>query len=272
MTVHKELVQSIGPGGIFSQREGRGTPVLLIHGILCDHTYYNGLAGCLKDSCRVITYDRRGYGESVYDGEDYSLKAQAEDAASVLENEEPVFAVGHSAGGIVAAELAVRYPGKVKGLLLIEPGFAFCEAGAASLRAWNEELMGYIRDKRLGMVMKAFAGRAGAPGKGPARAALTKEALVRAKRNLENFAYGEIQDIQGCRPAEEDLRNLTCPVTAGVTELGQNGFFGTICREDAALMGWPIRYFPGNHNSLTEYPEEYAKGILGLLGAMEMQR
>ena len=58
---------------------GSGAAVLLIHGALSDHTFFSGVAEYLSKSCKVISYDRKGYGENPLDCQaDYSLAAQAE--------------------------------------------------------------------------------------------------------------------------------------------------------------------------------------------------
>ena len=71
---------------LYSYSTGAGTPLLMIHGIISDGSFFDEAASFLADEYQVISYDRRGYGRST--GEkwtDFSVGAQAEDAARILE-------------------------------------------------------------------------------------------------------------------------------------------------------------------------------------------
>ena len=69
---------------------------------------------------RMISVDRLGMGASRKGGFESSLAAQAEAFWPLLEKEtQPVIVVGHSYGGAVASKLAMEYPEKLKGLVLV---------------------------------------------------------------------------------------------------------------------------------------------------------
>jgi len=73
---------------------------------------------------RVISYDRRGCARSERPNpyERTTVTEQADDAAALLDALEaaPAVVIGRSYGGAVAVDLALRYPDKVRALVLLE--------------------------------------------------------------------------------------------------------------------------------------------------------
>ncbi len=86
-------------------RSGRGPPLLLVHGMVADHsTTWQRVRPLLEERFTVHILDRRGRGESG-DGPEYALEREAEDVASVVDAiGKPTYLVGHSFGGLVTLE------------------------------------------------------------------------------------------------------------------------------------------------------------------------
>ena len=103
---------------------GEGPNVLLIHGTSTPGSGWGRVSEELSGSCRVVTYDRRGYGSTVGDPTTDN-QVHARDAAAVLRAVDagPATVVGWSRGGSIALELALADPELVQGLVLVEPGF-----------------------------------------------------------------------------------------------------------------------------------------------------
>lgn len=99
---------------------GAGSPVLFIHGTAA--RIWGNLFDRIASTHRAIQYDRRGFGDSVHPPI-ADLSRHAEDAAALLEavGAASAVVVGWSIGGVIAAELAVRHPSRVRGLVLLEP-------------------------------------------------------------------------------------------------------------------------------------------------------
>lgn len=104
--------------------EGHGPGVLLIHAGGADSSNWGGIATTLREHCRVITYDRRGYGNSA-PAEKPALSDHAADAVAILEQVAagPATIVGLSAGATIALQVAVTRPDLVHGMVLHEPPF-----------------------------------------------------------------------------------------------------------------------------------------------------
>jgi|RhiMethySRZTD1v2_1073278.scaffolds.fasta_scaffold106478_2 pimeloyl-ACP methyl ester carboxylesterase len=99
---------------LFYAEAGSGEPpVLLVHGLACDHTAMAPLFTYFRRNHRVITVDLRGHGESDKPEQDYTMATFADDLAWIcgeLGIEKPIV-IGHSMGGVIAVELAARFPG-----------------------------------------------------------------------------------------------------------------------------------------------------------------
>ncbi len=103
-----------------SERPGAGDGpwsdliVVLVHGALDRGSSFGRVARHLAD-LHVVTYDRRGYADSLGTGPASDVAQQAEDLAEVVHGRRGVV-IGHSLGGVVAlafAERATTPPGAV---------------------------------------------------------------------------------------------------------------------------------------------------------------
>src|SRR3984957_16717938 len=98
--------------------EGRGPPLILIHGIGASRHSWDGLIQYLKDDFRCVSYDLRGHGRSPLAKPPYSLDDLVEDL-EVLRRElhiEKAHFAGHSLGGMIGPAYARRYPERVLSL------------------------------------------------------------------------------------------------------------------------------------------------------------
>jgi pimeloyl-ACP methyl ester carboxylesterase len=100
---------------------GEGTPLLFIHGVGTPGVLWQADLADLAADCRVIVYDRRGYGASSESPRDW--RAHREDAAALLDKlaAKPAVVVGYSGGAMIALDLALQRPGLVRELVLLDP-------------------------------------------------------------------------------------------------------------------------------------------------------
>lgn len=154
---------------LFYERAGRGERELLfVHGWCCDRTAFQPQVDHFARTDAVTALDLRGCGQSDSPESGYEIRDFADDLAQfcrVVRIEKPVV-VGHSLGGMVAVELAARYPSLPRALVLLDPGpidplpetVKIFSAAAEQLdgpggedvrRVWVEEIAAGTRDEEL---------------------------------------------------------------------------------------------------------------------------
>lgn len=125
-TIETDASRVVSPDGteIAYVTGGVGPPLVLVHGVLGDHTRWGALRPHLEPSCTVHTMDRRGRGASG-DAEAYAAEREFEDVAAVVDAVAssagaPVDLYGHS-GGASFAMGAAGLTANVRRLVLYEP-------------------------------------------------------------------------------------------------------------------------------------------------------
>ena len=110
---------------LFYEQEGSGDPPLVfIHGWCCDHTFFQPQFAYFKAAHTVTALDLRGCGRSDRPAGGYDIPTLADDVAWLcreLRLAKPVV-IGHSLGGMIAIELAARYPSLPAAVVADDPG------------------------------------------------------------------------------------------------------------------------------------------------------
>lgn len=98
-----------------------GAPIVLLHAGVCDRRMYRAQLGGLSAHGKIIAYDRRGFGETRAEKEDYSSVEDLKAVMDAATDGMPALLVGCSQGGGVALDMALRYPSYVRALILVAP-------------------------------------------------------------------------------------------------------------------------------------------------------
>jgi pimeloyl-ACP methyl ester carboxylesterase len=106
--------------------EGKGEPILLIHGfasnLLTNWVDPGWVRLLVQTGRRVIAYDNRGHGKSekLYDPEAYGAPTMAEDARLLLDHLaiEKADVMGYSMGARISAFLVLAHPARVRSAIL----------------------------------------------------------------------------------------------------------------------------------------------------------
>jgi 3-oxoadipate enol-lactonase len=132
---------------LYYERHGQGEPLLLITGFTISAAIFEPVLGLYTPRFECIVYDNRGAGRSGVPLWPTSMPELAADAAGLLDalGLESAHVYGVSMGGMVAQELAIRFPERVRGLVLAgtTPG------GPRALRPNARELADLARGRSL---------------------------------------------------------------------------------------------------------------------------
>jgi proline iminopeptidase len=120
----RELFVRVGRARLFVRDAGHGLPIIVLHGGPdFDHEYLLPDLDRLAERFRLVYYDQRGRGRS-FSGEgpsEVTLASEMEDLDRVREwtGSDSVTVLGHSWGGVLAMEYAIRHAARVSSLILM---------------------------------------------------------------------------------------------------------------------------------------------------------
>lgn len=239
--------------------EGKGAPVVLLHGFPFRREIWRSPMDALKGSRRVIAPDLCGFGESAPRPGAVPMDRFAGDVHALLQQlgTGPVALVGHSMGGYVALAFARRFPRMLRGLALVATrAGADAPEAAAARRATAEK----VRAQGVGVVVEAMAPKMLSP-------ASQDPAL--AERTRRFMAPLEPQGVIGALLGMADRPDAT-PGLAGISvpSLAITGADDVLIpaaeseRMARAIRGARLEILPGaGHLVFLEQPEAFNRAL-----------
>jgi len=101
---------------------GEGEPLVLIMGGVAPHWAWFFQTGAFKKYYKVVTFDNRGaaFGKTDKPSSLYTIKTMADDTIGLMDHLgiDKAHILGYSMGGIIAQELVISYPERVRKLIL----------------------------------------------------------------------------------------------------------------------------------------------------------
>lgn len=253
---------------VFFTDEGKGTPVVLVHGWTGDSNDWIWQIPALRERHRVIAVDLRGHGRSEVTAGGYRVARLAGDVASLIDQlglDAPAV-VGHGLGASVANWIAVEQLAPLRGIATLDGTYGF----GPEISGEFEQLREALRTEAAREVLcRLFEGAFHRPTTPAALltwhlrriAAMPPEVL---SRTFEGFAFTPDQFV--LRPqAERFLARRKVPVLAFRTH------------PDSAA--WESRFFSADpsqsicwegvgHFLHQERPEDTNRALLAWLGAL----
>ena len=108
---------------LYYRSAGQGSDIILIHGLAANHAFWRfDVLMALAKHYRVTVFDLRGHGYSDMPSSGYTSYDMAEDLNCLISNLNISRAhlVGHSFGGVVALQYALKYPGRIASLTIAD--------------------------------------------------------------------------------------------------------------------------------------------------------
>jgi 3-oxoadipate enol-lactonase len=242
-------------------------PLLLIMGLGATLEWWQRLVPVLSAQYRTIVYDNRGVGRSDIPAGPYPIATMADDAAAVLDAAGIASAhvFGASMGGMIAQELALNHPARVRTLIL---GCTAC-GGRESVPASKE--VGAALAARSTMtreeamwVMAPYIFDAGTP-----RERVAEDIAVRLTAKVTNDGYfAQLAGIRAWPGTHDRLAGITRPtlVIHGETDQLVPAENGRIIA--AAIPGAELVMIPrASHIFFTDQFEAASGAVLSFLGA-----
>ncbi len=126
--------------------EGKGRPVMLVHGFMEEGSMWNGVVNALKKSNKVIIPDLPGFGKSELTSPKFEVTMQlfSEFLKAICRAEKinSLILLGHSMGGYISLHFAEKNPEFLKGLGLIN---SHCYEDSEEKKANRRKTIEFIR-------------------------------------------------------------------------------------------------------------------------------
>ena len=198
----------------------------------------------------LLAYDQRGLGQSEKPDMPYSMADYADDAAALIATQgwDEAFVIGVSFGGMVAQELVLRHPARVKKLVLActSPG----GAGGASFPFHEiEHLKGEARARYLIPISDTRHDEAWAGANPEAYAQLVELGSRDAFADEPGHAMGAHRQLEARAGHDtwDRLPDIACPVLIAAGRYDGIALPATQERMAARIPGATLQFFDGGH-------------------------
>ncbi len=146
-------------------KNGNGAVLILVDGAMGYRESHVGrpLASELSKEFTVITYDRRGRGEST-DTQPYTIEREIEDIEALInEVGGAAFVFGFSSGAALAMEAAIKIGNKIKKLAMYEAPYNSDDTARQAWMDYRKQLKGLLAVNRRGDAVTLFMRLTGMP-------------------------------------------------------------------------------------------------------------
>lgn len=236
---------------LYFERAGEGPPLLFISGTGGDlRVRPNQLDGPFPKAFDMLTWDQRGLGRSDKPDIPYSMADYADDAAALMTTQgwESTHVIGVSFGGMVAQELALRHPGRVRRLVLActSPG----GAGGASYPFHEiEHLKGEARARHLLPISDTRRDAAWSAANPELHAQLIAMSASDPYTDEPGHAAGAHRQLEAraAHDTWERLDQITAPTLVAGGRYDGIALPQTLERMAARIPGARLEFFEGGH-------------------------
>ena len=256
----------VGDVELHCEIAGSGEPLLFIHGLGSCAEDWQSQIEYFRDRYRTITCDLRGHGRSTKPRGPYSIEVFARDLASLLRELEigPTHVVGISLGGMVAFELAVDSPERVRSLVIVNSGPAVPAETFKQRLPLHVRLL-YARVLGLRGMAKMIAKRLFPK---PEQIGLQRAFIARLAANDPHCYLASLRAIFAGWSVADRLPEIRCPVLV----LASDHDYTPVALKQAYAARLPnakVVVVPDSRHALPmEKPREFNAAVAGFLAGL----
>ena len=255
---------------LYYERAGSGPRLLFISGTGGDlRVQPNVFASPLAKTFDLVAYDQRGLGRTDKPDAPYSMAQYGDDAAGLMDHLgwDDALVMGVSFGGMVAQELALRHPHRVRRLVLActSPGG---EGGASYPFHEIEHLTGEARARHMIPISDTRRDAAWAAAHPDDHAAFVAMAASDPYAGEPGRAEGARRQIEAraLHHTWDRLPGITCPVLIAAGRYDGIALPATQTRMAARIPGADLKWFEGGHLFMIQDRAAYP-AMIGFLSA-----
>jgi pimeloyl-ACP methyl ester carboxylesterase len=234
-----------------------GEPLVLVHGYTGDVTDWRHQLPEFSKTHRVLIMDHRGHGRSQAppDRSAYSIRQMAADVEALiaLAGFERYHLLGHSMGGAIAQEIALRSPGRLISLTLHDTSHRFDIGRSEIVRKFIEQRNRLAEEQGMAAIVAL-------PSLAPPPPHMTQERKAETDLRLAGMsvdAYiGAWQGLDGWEGATERARRIAAPTMVVYGELDAKPLIDASLYLAAEIPGAVLEVVPeAAHSPQQERPE-----------------
>ncbi len=122
------------------ERKGSGRPLMLVAGLAADNAFWMPSQDTLAARYDVVMPDNRGAGRTTPLDAATSIRAMADDCIALADHLAlaKFSLAGHSMGGMIAQDIAIRHPGRIDKLVLASTSPCASPRDSALFATWSD--------------------------------------------------------------------------------------------------------------------------------------
>lgn len=245
-----------------------GEPLVLIAGLGGHSGSFAWQIPAFAERYRALRFDNRGAGRTSAPDELYSMRQMADDTAALMDalGVQTAYVLGVSMGGMIAQELAINHPGRVRKLVL-----ACTRAKPTNVRRMAAEVQRATRMSELGPQEREAYGMPW----GRTATFMQDQARVDAAIDLAGKdpypmpAHAYVRQLEATM-AHDTAYRLGRIEAETLVLVGAEDILTPPWESDALVAGIPnatLRVLPrGGHGFIAEYPDEFNAAVIEFLG------